>query len=188
MQNRLALFVVGADGSGKTEISTRLSQITGIERFKCPSEKEWFKTNSFHKNLAFDALLPSFCKQTNTSFISDRGYPCEWVYSTFYKRETDYVLLKNLDKMWSVNGGAILHMTRSDYSKVEDDLVDTKDLKSIDNLYRDFLKQSLLPSMTVCTDDFVDDTSINSWIKGSTNKVLDWLIKLDTYHGMLFAH
>ncbi len=83
-----SILVVGPDRVGKTTLVQHMSRITGIPAFKCPSEKQIFKDGG-RSSLAFDYTLTHFMEQTGVRFISDRAYPCEWVYSQVFDRDTD---------------------------------------------------------------------------------------------------
>jgi hypothetical protein len=170
---RPAIFVVGPDGSGKTETSTEIARLTGMPRFKCPSEKEWFKEGSFVNYLGFDLMLPHFIGQTlGNGFVSDRGYPCEWVYSKAFGRQTDDSILEEIDRLWSNRGGRIVVLTRRDYTDITDDLVETKMLPVIHGLYQEFRFQTRLPCISICTDDHSDVR--HDWATSVAEEIILW--------------
>lgn len=171
MSRQHAIFIVGPDGSGKTEVSTAISSLTGMPRFKCPSEKEWFVGKGFKEHLAFDLMLPHFVDQTHTSFVSDRGYPCEWVYSRAFGRETDDDMLDHIDSLWHSRGGRIVVLARRDYSHVNDDLVETKMLPLIHDLYDEFVTcVTRLPHTRIYTDDYDSKT----WPEDIAKDIIKW--------------
>jgi hypothetical protein len=117
-----SLLVVGPDRVGKTTLVRHLSRLTGIPSFKCPSEKQIFKDGG-RSSLAFDYTLTHFMHQTGYRFISDRAYPCEWVYSRVFKRETDDRLLEMIDAAHANLNTKILYVHSMEEPQEEDDLV-----------------------------------------------------------------
>lgn len=117
-----SILVVGPDRVGKTTIVKHISEILGIPSFKCPAEKHIFKEGG-RSSLAFDYTLTHFLSQTGFRFVSDRAYPCEWVYSKVFERETDEELLRQIDRMHSHLGTKILYLASSEVPAEEDDLV-----------------------------------------------------------------
>lgn len=133
-----SLLVVGPDRVGKTTLVGHLSRITGIPSFKCPSEKQIFKDGG-RSSLAFDYTLTHFLAQTGVRFISDRGYPCEWVYSQVYERETDFDLLRKIDDAHANLGTTIVLVQSSVPPREEDDLVPKEDYGKIWQKYGQFI-------------------------------------------------
>ena len=171
MARQHAIFIVGPDGSGKTEVSTAISGLTGLPRFKCPSEKEWFRQRSFNGYLGFDLLLPHFVAQTGRGFVSDRGYPCEWVYSQAYGRMSDRAGLNRIDELWKDRGGRIVVLARRDYSHIEDDLIETDMLPRLHDLYEKFARDfTRLPHTTLYTDDYGE----GDWAGGVAKDIIRW--------------
>jgi len=138
IQSQRTILFGGPDGVGKTKVSTMLSEMTGIPRFKCPGEKSMFVEQSFKDFLAFDLFLPHFVDQTATSFISDRSYVCEWAYSRAYGRPTDQDKLRRIDDLWAERGVHIVILLRRNYDHVEDELIANSMLPIIDSAYQDF--------------------------------------------------
>lgn len=135
------IFVVGPDGTGKTEVSTRLAAALGIPRFKCPTERDMFKDGSFKEHLAFDLMLPHLVEQTGLQFVSDRGYPCEWVYSTVFGRDTDWGILNRIDNLWAERRALHVLLTMTDYSGArEDDLIPRDRLELLGAIYENYYK------------------------------------------------
>lgn len=162
------IFFEGPDGCGKTEISTRFSQDTGIKRFKVETEKENWLKSSFKQSLPFDALLPSFVEQVQCSFISDRGYASEWVYSQVFERETDMELLNRLDERWASMGAYHVVLLRRDYSNVRhDELVDKSFLQKLHEKYIEFVHWTSTSTMALYVDSFMngEDYDLNAQIQ-----------------------
>lgn len=117
-----SILVIGPDGVGKTTVARRMSEVTGIPVFKCPAERQIFHEGG-RSSLAFDYMLTHFLQQTGYRFISDRAYPCEWVYSRVFGRETDGGLLERIDTGHAHLGTRILYLRSSVLPAHEDDLV-----------------------------------------------------------------
>lgn len=117
-----SILVVGPDGVGKTTVARRMSELTGIPTFKCPSEKRIFREGG-RASLAFDYTLTHFLAQTRYRFISDRAYPCELVYSKVFGRETDWELLNRIDEAHANLGTKILYLYSSVLPTEPDELV-----------------------------------------------------------------
>ncbi len=117
-----SVIVIGPDRVGKTTVVSHISKILNIPSFKCPAEKQIFKQGG-RSSLAFDYTLTHFIEQTGVRFISDRGYPCEWVYSKVFGRETDDQLLELIDTGHEHIGTKILYLWSSTVPHEEDDLV-----------------------------------------------------------------
>lgn len=132
-----SILVVGPDRVGKTTLVQHLSRMMHIPSFKCPSEKQIFKQGG-RSSLTFDYMLTHFLRQTGMRFISDRGYPCEWVYSHVFRRETDIDLLREIDNAHADIGTIILHVTSSVPPVEEDDLVSKEDYGKVWQTYGQF--------------------------------------------------
>jgi GTPase SAR1 family protein len=121
-----SVLVIGPDRVGKTTLVGHISRKTGIPSFKCPAEKQIFKSGG-RSSLAFDYTLTHFLAQTKYRFISDRAYPCEWVYSQVFDRGTDMELLRLIDDAHANMGTKILLVQSSVVPEEEDDLVSKED-------------------------------------------------------------
>lgn len=120
--NGISILIVGPDGVGKTTIAAKMSELTGLPTFKCPTEKTLFK-NGGAQSLAFDMMLTHFLDQTKHRFISDRSYPCEFVYSDVFNRVTDGELLSRIDLQHARIGTVILYLYASVQPTEPDDIV-----------------------------------------------------------------
>jgi hypothetical protein len=154
------VFVVGPDGTGKTEVAKRIAAGLGVSVFKCPSEKEMFKDKSFREHLSFDLMLPHLVRQTGLRFVSDRGYPCEFAYSSVFERQTDVDMLRRIDDLWAAMPNPPFHvfLRMSDWSRArEDDLVPREKLNAISLHYLNFYEKfSRCPYVDIQVDHFGD--------------------------------
>jgi hypothetical protein len=133
------ILVVGPDGVGKTTIVEELSDRLGIPSFKFPSEQEVFKKGQ-RGQLLFDLGLAHFLKQTGLRFISDRGYPCEWVYSAVFGRESDVATLEAIDQTHASIGTKILYLYSSVLPEEKDELVPDEFYFRVKDGYDQFAK------------------------------------------------
>lgn len=117
-----SIIVEGPDRVGKTTVVGHISKMLHAPAFKCPSEKQIFKEGGLH-SLAFDYTLTHFLKQTNYRFVSDRGYPSEYVYSKVFDRETSVELLTRIDDAHRELGTKIVYLYSSVEPTEKDDLV-----------------------------------------------------------------
>ena len=160
------VFFVGPDMCGKTEISKALSRMTDISYFKASSEHNAFLTfrgekkdprELFLNQLRYaDPRVMDLLKQTGTSVIFDRGYPCEYAYSKVFGRETDERMLKHLDEEWSKLDARIVLCYRSSYVGIVDDLdpkVNGEMLQKLHNAYAEFAKWSKCKLLKLNVDD-----------------------------------
>ena len=150
MSSQRIIFMVGPDMSGKTQIAKELSRRIGVPYFKASSEHASFLSKDAKNDLFIDQLrhadprVYDLLKQTGHSVIFDRGFPCEWVYSHVFIRETDQPFLLHMDKQWASLGAKIIFCHRSSYKGIIDDLdpnINEYKLKKIDIVYRTFLEK-----------------------------------------------
>jgi len=148
MKDQQIIFFCGPDRCGKTQIAKELSKRIGAPYFKASSEHKTFLSRDATKNLFLDQLYHAdprvldLLKQTGHSVIFDRGFPCEWVYSNVFMRETDIPFLIHMDEEWAAAGAKIIFCYRNSYKGIVDDLdpsINEYKLKRIDSLYRTYL-------------------------------------------------
>ena len=173
MKRQLILSFEGPDRSGKSEISLELSKILGIPRFK--NAGEWLEniqsTSYFSNTLTYgNTMLIDFIEQVGCDVIFDRHYPSEWVYSRFFGRETNDVIMSKIDKKLSQMGAKIVICRRRSYNGIQDDLysyIDSNALAQIDLLYEEFTKWTECDVYTL----WVDDENLDREIK----EIKEWL-------------
>lgn len=134
-----SIIVIGPDRVGKTTLVKHISDTLKIPAFKCPAEKRIFKEGG-RSSLAFDYTLTHFMQQTGVRFVSDRGYPCEWVYSRVFGRETDDQLLELIDSAHEHIGTKILYVWSSEPPTEEDDLVPSEKYWDVVRMYDEFCR------------------------------------------------
>ena len=155
----MLIALEGPDRCGKSEIAATLSRHVGIPVFK--NSGEWFtdlRDPSYFKNLLIygATFLADFLQQTGSSVIMDRNYASEWVYSKYFNRETDDVVLRKVDEKFAEAGGRIVICRRKSYNGIRDDLhdyVDADALKGIDALYEEFTQWTRCETVTIWVDD-----------------------------------
>jgi hypothetical protein len=157
------VIFVGPDRCGKTNIINRISAVTGIPKFKASNEHDIFvnKQSMFIDALRYsDFRTIDLLKQVGFSVLFDRQYPCEWVYSKFFKRFTDLEALEKLDAQFASIGAKIVFCTRRSFDGIVDDLnpkLAGDNLQEISRLYDEFCS-----TFTKCKTlkVFVDDEDI----------------------------
>ncbi len=132
-----SVLIVGPDGVGKTSIAGRLSEMTLVPTFKFPAEHEVFRMGQ-RSQLLFDLGLAHFLAQTGYRFISDRAYPCEWVYARVFGRETDQTLLSMIDDIHRDIKTKILYLYSSVQPVEPDELVPTERYWDVKRGYDEF--------------------------------------------------
>lgn len=153
------LFVCGPDRCGKTQIARELSRLTRIPYFKASSEHKAFlgDQRAFIDEIRHaDPRMVDFIEQTGMSVIFDRGFPCEGVYSLFFKRPTDAAALRHLDEAYAKLGARVLICTRRSFAGVVDDLnpkLGKDALEEISRLYQLFATYSRCQTHTMYVDD-----------------------------------
>jgi thymidylate kinase len=155
----MLIALEGPDMGGKTQIAAELSRQLGVPVFK--NSGDWFtdlREPSYFKNLLkYGAtFLADFLCQTRANAIMDRNYASEWVYSKYFNRETDDVVLRKVDEKFAEAGGKIVICRRKSYNGIRDDLhdyVDADALKGIDALYEEFTQWTRCETVTIWVDD-----------------------------------
>ena len=173
-----SLLVVGPDRVGKTTLVNHISKLLNVPQFKCPAEKQIFKQGG-RSSLTFDYTLTHFLEQTGYRFISDRAYPCEWVYSRVFKRETDDQLLELIDAGHAYLGTKILSVFSSVPPTEEDDLVPADRYWDVAYKYQDFRMWTSCDVITVDTarmiQAFQDGGDISKQVAEEVLENMGWL-------------
>ncbi len=156
----MMIAFIGPDMTGKSNIAAELSRQTGIPVFKNSGEwdTELDSPDYFLNLLRFGGpFLMDFMKQTNTSVILDRFYPCELVYSDAFERETDHKAIGWMDKEFADANGKFIICVRKDYAGLVDDQypddLPVTMLERLDEGYRRFAKSTSCDFFILETDD-----------------------------------
>jgi len=167
------IFLSGPDRCGKSNIAAALSNAMNIKVFKASSEHHTFlgDQKAFLNDLRYaDPRTHDLLFQICFSIIFDRGYPCERVYATFFKRETDHKVLKLIDDAYAKLGAKIVICTRRSFKGIVDDLntsLDENALQQISDLYMEFVKWTKCQTYILYVDDEDLDrevTEIMNWL------------------------
>lgn len=150
-----SILVVGPDRVGKTTVSRHIAQELGIPSFKCPTEKQIFRDGG-RSSLVFDYTLTHFMEQTGHRFVSDRAYPCEWVYAKVFGRETDSILLELIDARHEGMGTRILYLYSDPAPTEEDDLVPAEKYWDVKRMYDAFCEWTSCRVTAVNTADMIE--------------------------------
>lgn len=184
MQKQQIIFLVGPDMTGKTNIAQALSQKIHIPIYKASTEHNNFlsKQDRFISDIRYSCPARlDLLKQTNLSVIYDRGYPCEWVYSQFFNRQTDLAAIEHLDQEYSALNAKIICCTRKSFAGINDDLdprINQQALEKLHKLYQDFLNITKCNSYTL----FVDDQNITREI----DEILKFIYDIDFIQQLKF--
>jgi len=153
------VICVGPDKTGKSHIARALSNKWNIPVYKASTERASFLNNQdrFMYDLKFaDVARLDLLKQLKRSVIFDRGYPCEFVYATYYRRQTDHSMISYLDYEYSALGAKIIVFARHSYDRVVDDLdpkLNGAALKQIEELYDQFVTFTKCSTHKIYVDD-----------------------------------
>lgn len=165
------LLLCGPDMCAKTHIGHELSKRLGVPYYKASSEKGAFlnKQERFIMDLRYSCPARfDLLKQIGCGVVFDRGYPCEWVYSTYFNRPTDYDALRELDDKWSSEGLVMVFCTRRSFDGIVDDLnpkLQGTELKRIHGLYVQYFKTcTLCKVITIEVDDHDLDRQVTEII------------------------
>jgi thymidylate kinase len=173
MGNQKIVIFVGPDRCGKTNIIEELSRRTNIPTFKAKVQREFFvgDRKNFLPFLRYgETTILDMVEQTGQSVLFDRLWPCEWVYSRCFGRETDDSVVAKLDERYAALNALIVVCHRSSYAGIEDDddpSVKQSTLEKLDSLYREFAEQS----KTRCRFLNVDDENLEREV----SEVLHWM-------------
>lgn len=173
------IFFVGPDMCGKTQIAQAVAFATGIPYFKATSEHTSFLSSRVSKNDQFlnqlrfaDPRVYDVLRQTKHSVIFDRGFPCEYAYSSVFNRETDMTMLRHMDEGYASLGANVILCHRSSYAGIQDDLdpsVEQHTLNELHDAYWEFSRWTKCKLMKLN----VDDEDLNREV----TEVLDFVVR-----------
>lgn len=168
MNKQKIIILVGTEGVGKTNIAAALNKRLNIPIFKAQVQKKFFMgdRSQFLPFLRFgETTLADFLEQTKTSVILDRNWPCEVVYSDYYKRNTDLEVIQQLDEIYAKMNALIVVCTRlQGYAgRVDEDdpTVKEEQITAIDELYKKHVPQFKTRHVLLDTSDEDLEREIN---------------------------
>ncbi len=154
------VFMIGPDRCGKTEIGKALSKRLGVPYYKAAAERTAFVSNQdrFINDIRYSCPARlDLLKQLGAGVVYDRGYPCEWVYSRFFERQTDETAITWLDEQYAEMGAVIVICHRQKgYAGIVDDLdpnIEVHALNELHDLYWDFSKVTKCRVLKLAVDD-----------------------------------
>lgn len=159
MSKQQIIVFVGPDKCGKTEIGNELGRRLNIPTFKASTEKGKFRNEEdFILEMQYaDPRMIDILKQTGYSLILDRAWPCEWVYSTAFNRDTDGEAIFNSDQGFADLGAKVVVCYRSSYNGLVDedapDRLTPPVLEKLEQLYRSFSQMSACEFYFLNVDD-----------------------------------
>lgn len=165
------VILTGPDRVGKTNIIEELSRRTGIPTFKAKVQREFFvgDRKNFLPFLRFgETTILDLVEQTGQSVLFDRLWPCEWVYSRCFGRETDDAVIQKLDERYAALNALVVVCHRSNYDGIVDDddpSIKQETLEKLDSLYKDFAKQAKVRCEFLNVDDEDLDREVSQIMK-----------------------
>jgi len=172
MPQRIVIYD-GPDSCGKSEMAKELSRRLDVPHFKNAAEHQHFLNNPdyFLNAIRYvDTYFTSYLESSGASVILDRAWPSEWIYSQALGRQTDFGLLRELDRRHAQLGTVIVIPSRSNYSKMRDDYESiNKNIAKIDTLYHEFA------AWTNCSviELNVDDENLDREMRETMQKLID---------------
>ena len=168
----MKIAFIGPDMTGKSNIAAALSEKLSVPVFKNTSEwKTQLSSEDYFLNLLRygGPFLMDFMKQTDTSVILDRFYPCELVYAQAFGRATDVEAISWMDREFSSANGKFIICLKKDYTGLVDDVfpdeLPPEKLRELDSLYREFEKNTACDSFILYTDDHDLDRQVEDILR-----------------------
>jgi len=155
--NQRIIIFGGPDRCGKTTIAKALSKALDIPYFK-PVNQQWYAINDptvFKKQTEFgEPKLLDFLKQTGYSAIMDRGFPCDYAYSTVLGRDTAWETIWALDAEYGRMNAVLVVTLRTDYASFKDewDQMTLSKTRALDKAYRAYAAQTSMKSVIIMTN------------------------------------
>lgn len=164
-QKRCVRIVIeGPDGTGKTNVAKRLSEILGVSYYKSTTEKSIFLRQSDPiavLNLVTREQL-HIVSALNLDVVFDRFIPSEFAYSKAYKRCTSAELLFEHDSTWNDIGGSYVFLDKPKPDKEwSDDLVKIEMYDTIRSAYEEFKTLTKCRHITIDTSDRDIDSQVS---------------------------
>ena len=151
----IRVILTSPDLCGKTNIAAELSRVTGVPTYKSGREHSLFHVKDAQYNILKYAVyeqlqIVSLC---NLSIIFDRFFPCEFVYSKVYHRNSDDTLVLSYDSWWNELGGKIVFLDKPEMDG-DDELIAASKYQEIRTLYDKYKKLTTCKHITIDTSDY----------------------------------
>lgn len=145
----MIIIFEGADRSGKTTISTALSKMLNIPRFKVERNKYFWDV--FCNINYLDEGVTQFIEQTQASVILDRWVPSDYVYSKLFNRDISYRKIWEIDQRFAEMNTllVICYKDKDKYIVDEEDadFVNPSMYEKMFELYQEYVKQSKIKNV-----------------------------------------
>lgn len=132
----MRIALIGADGVGKSTLSSYFKKELKFIRYKDENYKKLFLGNQqyvYHSNLA---MLDFIAQAGLQNVVLDRCIWDEYVYGTAMDRTVDLPMIRRMDQIMADMDFLIVIMYKSNHV-IQDDLVNQSHLKKIERSYSD---------------------------------------------------
>lgn len=166
MNNKTRIILCGVDRTGKSNIAYELSKILLVPTYKSGREHSVFHDKDAQFNIlkwgVYEVLrLVEVC---DISVIFDRFFPCEFVYSKVYHRNSDDGLVREYDRWWDSLDGKIVFLDKPKMDG-KDELVNPDKYDEIRARYEDYKKITQCKHLTIDTSDYDIYKQVNTIIE-----------------------
>ena len=154
--NERVTFLKAGWGHASASEEVALESSLNVLRRKIDRVKEIESNRFLYDLLIADPRMVDFMKQTGQSVVMDRGFPCERVYAEVMNRETDQLVLQQIDEAYNELGTKIVICVRNCYDGIVDDIdvrIDASVLCQLDERYRNLHNTLACQTMLLRVDD-----------------------------------
>lgn len=154
ISKQIRVIFIGPDRVGKTEISKELSKNLNVPVYKSGREDDVFKQKDAQYNILKWGVYEQIkmIEVCNMSIIFDRFFPCEFVYSKVFKRNSDDKLIFDYDRWWNKLNGKIILLHKPTLSE-NDKFVNKEQYQKIKNLYLEYVSKTSCKNLVMDTSD-----------------------------------
>lgn len=173
----MIILFEGFENTGKTEISTELSRLLEIPRYKDTREHKCFSGKSSYSqelSLVHETykILSYFDQGIIKNVILDRDYISEYAYGKIYRpKQYDKYDCENYiwayDNWYFLNNLYTIFCYKNKYNGYSDPLVQLSDKDKVDKRYLEFFNKTVNKTLMLNTEseDLVDQTfKISKWL------------------------
>jgi len=161
------IILIGHDTSGKSSIAKELSKKLNLPIWKMKTPKHFW--DPIVAQRYSQETITQITEQTNVSYISDRGFPCDWMYSKLFARSFDYEKAIDTDIRFSKMNTLIVlcYKTKDKFLHDEEDkdFVSINDYQKMTNIYLDYLNQTQCRYIKINTNNENITNQINEIVK-----------------------